>query len=112
MDGNLGHIRLVVQVRCIYDTYPSKRFVVEVLQFYFSFRLDASVTTPLGGFGGNANLGFPGQNGGQSSLLSTAVIGLGVLSLINTVATVVVPYFTKDEKPAETTEEEGGKFSV
>merc|ERR1739844_819601 len=61
----------------------------------------------LGSVQGGANIGLPSSSG--SSLLTNAVIGLGALSLINTIATVVTPYLTKDdaaddattEKPAE-----------
>ena len=62
----------------------------------------------LGSVQGGANIGLPSYSG--SSLLTNAVIGLGALSLINTIATVVTPYLTKSddaaadattEKPAE-----------
>ena len=61
----------------------------------------------LGSVQGGANIGLPSYSG--SSLLTNAVIGLGALSLINTIATVVTPYLTKKddaddattEKPAE-----------
>merc|ERR1739844_657386 len=61
----------------------------------------------LGSVQGGANIGLPSTG---SSLLTNAVIGLGALSLINTIATVVTPYLTKKddattdattEKPAE-----------
>ena len=57
------------------------------------------LTAPFGGAGVNANVGLPAP---ANNLLTTAVIGLGVLSLINTVATVVTPYFSKDETVVDT----------
>merc|ERR1712165_209467 len=61
---------------------------------------------PFGSVQGGANIGLPTSG---STLLTNAVIGLGALSLINTIATVVTPYLTKNdatedattEKPAE-----------
>merc|ERR1712223_90281 len=57
---------------------------------------------PFGSVQGGANIGLPTSG---STLLTNAVIGLGALSLINTIATVVTPYLTKKdattEKPAE-----------
>ena len=66
----------------------------------FTFSGNVDLTTPFGGAGINANVGVP-ESG--NNLLTTAVIGLGVLSLVNTVATVVIPMFKKEEddkKPA------------
>ena len=60
--------------------------------FIFSGNVD--LKTPFGGAGINANIGVP-ESG--NNLLTTAVIGLGVLSLVNTVATVVIPLFKKDD---------------
>merc|ERR1712241_605843 len=54
------------------------------------------VQTPFGGIDGNVNLGLPNAN--DNSLLTNSIIALGVISLVNTVATVVIPFFTK--KPA------------
>ena len=59
----------------------------------FTFSGNVDLTTPFGGAGINANVGVP-ESG--NNLLTTAVIGLGVLSLVNTVATVVIPYFSPD----------------
>ena len=56
------------------------------------------LNTPFGGAGINANVGLP-ESG--NNLLTTAVIGLGVLSLVNTVATVVVPWLGGDDKKEE-----------
>merc|ERR1712038_828634 len=61
---------------------------------------------PFGSVQGGANIGLPTSG---STLLTNAVIGLGAVSLINTIATVVTPYLTKNdatedattEKPAE-----------
>merc|ERR1712008_98975 len=47
----------------------------------------------------NANVGLPSSG---NNLLTTAVIGLGVLSLVNTVATIVIPFFKGDKKETET----------
>jgi hypothetical protein len=59
------------------------------------------VTTPFGTVQGGANLGVPQGNG----LLTNAVIALGVLSLVNTVATVASGWFgnkdTEDDKDKE-----------
>merc|ERR1712172_378995 len=55
---------------------------------------NVDLSTPFGGAGINANVGLP-ESG--NNLLTTAVIGLGVLSLVNTVATVVIPYFKGDD---------------
>merc|ERR1712001_283946 len=51
------------------------------------------VQTPFGGLDGNVNLGLPNAN--DNSLLTNSIIVLGVISLVNTVATVVIPFFTK-----------------
>merc|ERR1711956_175718 len=59
---------------------------------------NVDLTTPFGGAGINANVGLPSSG---NNLLTTAVIGLGVLSLVNTVATVVIPFF-KTDKETET----------
>merc|ERR1711971_389774 len=61
------------------------------------FGANVDLTTPLGGAGINANVGLPAP---ANNLLTTAVIGLGVSSLVNTVATVVIPFFKTDEAPA------------
>merc|ERR1712172_379106 len=58
---------------------------------------NVDLTTPFGGAGINANVGLPAP---ANNLLTTAVIGLGISSLVNTVATVVVPFFKTDEAPA------------
>merc|ERR1711971_810843 len=58
---------------------------------------NVDLTTPFGGAGINANVGLPAP---ANNLLTTAVIGLGISSLVNTVATVVVPFFKPDEAPA------------
>merc|ERR1711971_98310 len=65
----------------------------ENLQARQGFGGNVDLTTPFGGAGINANVGVP-ESG--NNLLTTAVIGLGVLSLVNTVATVVIPYFSPD----------------
>ena len=49
------------------------------------------LTTPFGGAGINANVGVP-ESG--NNLLTTAVIGLGVSSLVNIAATIVIPFLT------------------
>ena len=60
------------------------------------------LTTPFGGVGINANIG--GSVETQNNILATAVIGLGVVSLINIVATVVTQYFSKkDDTVVDTT---------
>merc|ERR1711971_1407986 len=61
------------------------------------FGANVDLTTPLGGAGINAKVGLPAP---ANNLLTTAVIGLGVSSLVNTVATVVIPFFKTDEAPA------------
>merc|ERR1711971_957795 len=58
---------------------------------------NVDLTTPFGGAGINANVDLPAP---ANNLLTTAVIGLGVSSLVNTVATVVIPFFKPDEAPA------------
>merc|ERR1712172_243516 len=58
---------------------------------------NVDLTTPFGGAGINANVDLPAP---ANNLLTTAVIGLGVSSLVNTVATVVIPFFKTDEAPA------------
>merc|ERR1712088_1308205 len=72
------------------------------------------VQTPFGGLDGNVNLGLPNAN--DNSLLTNSIIVLGVISLVNTVATVVIPFFTKPVTVVETptttpapTAEEGTK---
>ena len=49
------------------------------------------------------SLQLPGQSG-DSSLLTTVLIGVGLLTLVNTIATVVVPMLTGGDEVA--TEEE------
>merc|ERR1711971_172240 len=58
---------------------------------------NVDLTTPFGGAGINANVNLPAP---ANNLLTTAVIGLGISSLVNTVATVVIPFFKTDEAPA------------
>merc|ERR1712088_144898 len=58
---------------------------------------NVDLTTPFGGAGINANVDLPAP---ANNLLTTAVIGLGISSLVNTVATVVIPFFKTDEAPA------------
>ena len=72
----------------------------------FTFSGNVDLTTPFGGAGVNANVGLPAP---ANNLLTTAVIGLGVLSLINTVATVVTPYFSKND---ETVVDTGNKTAT
>merc|ERR1712203_1303977 len=70
---------------------------------------NVDLTTPFGGAGINANVGLPDSG---NNLLTTAVIGLGVLSLVNTVATVVIPMFKKeddDKKPSTGTDTDTDK---
>ena len=55
------------------------------------------LTTPFGGAGINANVGPPASG---NNLLTTAVIGLGITSLANTVATVVIPFLTGNKTTA------------
>merc|ERR1712088_534377 len=55
------------------------------------------VQTPFGGLDGSVNLGLPNAN--DNSLLTNSIIVLGVISLVNTVATVVIPFFTKKPDP-------------
>merc|ERR1712025_1472654 len=55
------------------------------------------VTTPFGTVQAGANLGVPQGNG----LLTNAVIALGVLSLVNTVATVASGWFGDKEDEGE-----------
>jgi len=65
------------------------------------------LSTPFGGAGINANIGVP-ESG--NNLLTTAVIGLGVLSLVNTVATVVIPFL--GGKKDETVDDTGNKTTT
>merc|ERR1711971_416087 len=58
---------------------------------------NVDLTTPFGGAGINANVDLPAP---ANNLLTTAVIGLGISSLVNTVATVVIPFFKTDKAPA------------
>ena len=62
---------------------------------FFTFSGNVDLTTPFGGAGINANVGLPASG---NNLLTTAVIGLGVSSLVNTVATVVIPFFNTGNK--------------
>merc|ERR1712001_256046 len=69
------------------------------------------VQTPFGGIDGNVNLGLPNAN--DNSFLTNSIIALGVISLVNTVATVVIPFFTKpdtviEKPPAPVNATEGG----
>ena len=63
----------------------------------FTFSGNVDLTTPFGGAGINANVGLPASG---NNLLNTAVIGLGVSSLVNAVATVVIPYLTGNKTTA------------
>ena len=67
----------------------------------FTFSANVDLTTPLGGAGINANVGLPAP---ANNLLTTAVIGLGISSLVNTVATVVIPYFNGDDATDDDTD--------
>lgn len=69
------------------------------------------LNTPIGGFDGNVGLRAP-NNFLNSNLLTTVVIGLGLLSLINIVATVVTPWFSNlgsDEDDEEEDRVEKGR---
>ena len=64
----------------------------------------------LGDFGGlnaNANLNLPNPVSAGNNLLMMAIIGLGVISLINTIATIAVPFFVG--KDAEETPEDAAR---
>ena len=73
----------------------------------FTFSGNVDLTTPFGGVGIKANLG--GTDAAQTNILTTAVIGLGVLILIDTLATVVTPYFSKKD---ETVVDTGNKTAT
>merc|ERR1719245_1004288 len=69
--------------------------------------LGASANLGFGDFGsfgaqGNVNLPSYGQD---NSLLTTILIGVGLITLFNTIVTVAVPFFTADGKEEETTPE-------
>jgi len=57
----------------------------------------------FGSFNAGGNLQLPGS-GGDTGLLTTVLIGVGLLTLVNTIATVVVPMFNGSEEatPEET----------
>merc|ERR1711936_356300 len=61
------------------------------------------VTTPFGTVQAGANLGVPQGNG----LLTNAVIALGVLSLVNTVATVASGWFGNKDNEADKEKKKG-----
>lgn len=71
-----------------------------ILSTLFTCSGNVDLNTPFGGAGINANVGLP-ESG--SSLLTTAVIGLGVLSLINTITQVAIPWITGKEDESEVT---------
>jgi hypothetical protein len=56
------------------------------------------LTTPFGGAGINANVGLPASG---NNILTTAVIGLGISSLVITVAAIVIPFFNTAEKKGQ-----------
>merc|ERR1711944_273381 len=69
----------------------------------FGGNVDASFG-PFGSASVGGNLQLPGS-GGDSNLLTTVLIGVGLLTLVNTIATVVVPMLNgsdEPETPAET----------
>merc|ERR1711944_134469 len=68
----------------------------------FGGNVDASFG-PFGSASVGGNLQLPGS-GGDSGLLTTVLIGVGLLTLVNTIATVVVPMLTGSEEatPEET----------
>ena len=58
----------------------------------------------FGGFNAGANVGLPGAGlSSGNDFLTNVLIGVGILTLVNTVATVAVPFFMGDA--AEETEE-------
>ena len=58
----------------------------------------------FGGFNAGANVGLPGTGlSSGNDFLTNVLIGVGLLTLINTVATVAVPFLMGDT--AEETEE-------
>merc|ERR1711944_72789 len=68
----------------------------------FGGNVDASFG-PFGSASVGGNLQLPGS-GADSGLLTTVLIGVGLLTLVNTIATVVVPMLTGSEEatPEET----------
>merc|ERR1712088_812762 len=62
-----------------------------------------NVDGPFGSASVGGNLQLPGS-GGDTGLLTTVLIGVGLLTLVNTIATVVVPMFNGSEEatPEET----------
>merc|ERR1712020_75308 len=68
----------------------------------FGGNVDASFG-PFGSASVGGNLQLPGS-GGDTGLLTTVLIGVGLLTLVNTIATVVVPMFNGSEEatPEET----------
>merc|ERR1712018_555493 len=68
--------------------------------------LGASANLGFGDFGsfgaqGNVNLPSYGQD---NSLLTTILIGVGLITLFNTIVTVAVPFFTADDTEEATPE--------
>ena len=80
--------------------YKSLLFVWFCIIIIFLFSANANlnydgfsggVNTPFGGVSGNIGVGSGLQN---NNLLMAVVVGLGVLSLINILATVIVPWLS------------------
>ena len=61
------------------------------------------LNTSLIFFSNYYSLQLPGS-GGDSGLLTTVLIGVGLLTLVNTIATVVVPMFNSEEATPEETQ--------
>ena len=61
----------------------------------FTFSGNVDLSTPFGGAGIKTNVGPPASG---NNLLTTAGIGLGISSLIITIAAFAIPFFNKGEK--------------
>ena len=59
----------------------------------------------FGGFNAGANVGLPGAGlSSGNDFLTNVLIGVGILTLVNTVATVAVPFFMDTSEMMEVEE--------
>ena len=66
--------------------------------FHSGSLCNVDLTTPFGGAGINANVGPPASG---NNLLTTAGIGLGISSLVITLAAIAIPFFNTGEKKGQ-----------
>ena len=105
--GLCGFFAVSLRFLCLCSSFADS---LGFLCFHLNFSGNFDVTTPIGSFqaGGQLGLGAPQGNG----LLTNAVIALGVLSLVNTVATVASGWFGNKDDEGDKDEDKDGNYDL